>query len=443
MPKTLLLSGLQVRLTSINHSDVDRISSPYKHLSIDDIPQEEYDTTIIDVHGRNPKREKGNFLIGLFGQEEGKPKTYALEQLLLLQKRTGATNIFLLSCFAGALVNKLARMKPEELQNLGFKAGTQIMVFSSSNNSSLSSKSSDIIRKIIEHGSVASNELAREVSIEYAVTVKSCQIHEKGEVKVGQKHNLHKYPELYMRLMDPDNEITKREWSYISQRFKDLESFEKRGGSFLDYEKEEFKKLKDMFRLYELYKDHTSQITDSFFDEALIESANRSKVRRSEQWLDLGADINYSDSVGQTPLIAAIEDDANIDIIFMLLSRGADPDKAKKDKTTPLIEAINNRRSDIAEALLRYNANPNTPNQFGETPLILAAKNNDIELATLLLEKNANLKAVDRFNKTALQYATHPNFIQFLEKALAKQNAESSPHPLEASSLSTHQQSRL
>jgi ankyrin repeat protein len=89
-----------------------------------------------------------------------------------------------------------------------------------------------------------------------------------------------------------------------------------------------------------------------------------------------------------------------------LLGRGARPDLAANDGTTPLILAAQLGWIDGAEALIARGANVNLGNRGGETPLIMAVQRGDLAMVRLLLARGANPNQTDNVSGySAIDYA--------------------------------------
>lgn len=78
-----------------------------------------------------------------------------------------------------------------------------------------------------------------------------------------------------------------------------------------------------------------------------------------------------------------------IDLIRLLIERGADVDKPRIDGTTPLFCATSNGLAGIAKELIAAGADVNHQAHDGRTPLVSAASNNQIKLAKLLIANGA------------------------------------------------------
>ena len=102
-------------------------------------------------------------------------------------------------------------------------------------------------------------------------------------------------------------------------------------------------------------------------------------------------DLNKADAFGRTPLYSAIECMAGSrssrtcpdppdqkGVIAALLEKGADPDFKDNRGRTPLTAAIEDNRSmEAITALLDGGANPQPPSEFGRSPLALAVRHRD------------------------------------------------------------------
>ena len=95
----------------------------------------------------------------------------------------------------------------------------------------------------------------------------------------------------------------------------------------------------------------------------------------------------------------------NIDVVKMLLNRGADIHIEDKSKWTALTWSIEKKYPKIANILLERGADPNHKDDQ-KTPLIhFAVFNNDYESVKLLIEYNVKLKARDQYGLTPYVYA--------------------------------------
>jgi ankyrin repeat protein len=116
--------------------------------------------------------------------------------------------------------------------------------------------------------------------------------------------------------------------------------------------------------------------------------------------------INTRDSSSGEGALHVLVRGRDLTWMRFLLGRGARPDLAANDGTTPLILAAQLGWIDGAEALLARGANVNLANRGGETPLIMAVHRGDLAMVRLLLGQGANPNQTDNVSGySAIDYA--------------------------------------
>lgn len=114
--------------------------------------------------------------------------------------------------------------------------------------------------------------------------------------------------------------------------------------------------------------------------------------------------INSRDlASGQSALHIVTERRDTVWIRF-LAQKGANPNVADKNGTTPLMLAVNLGFADGAEALIKAGARVDVTNAAGETPLISAVHRRDTALMRLLLANGANADRADNSGRSARDY---------------------------------------
>lgn len=102
--------------------------------------------------------------------------------------------------------------------------------------------------------------------------------------------------------------------------------------------------------------------------------------------LQRGADVNIGDELGRSPLMAAILNFADIDLLRLLLDAGADTNAADHRGLTPLwATLLENGDSEIMRLLLEYGADATMP-YFGKTLLEVVLKKGLMEFERVLVE---------------------------------------------------------
>ncbi|XP_076655935.1 uncharacterized protein LOC143360718 isoform X2 [Halictus rubicundus] len=102
---------------------------------------------------------------------------------------------------------------------------------------------------------------------------------------------------------------------------------------------------------------------------------------------------NKSKKHSDTPLHLAIVN-GDIEIVKMLLDRGADIDAKNKCGCTPLYNAVRNKKMKVIELLLKHRANVNARDNNGKSPLCVAAEGGCLQIVEHLLEYSADVNAI-------------------------------------------------
>jgi beta-lactamase regulating signal transducer with metallopeptidase domain len=130
----------------------------------------------------------------------------------------------------------------------------------------------------------------------------------------------------------------------------------------------------------------------TLFREEIIRAAARGDLRRLEDHLDRGANINAHFGGDGTMLLIAAKN-GRIDAVRFLLDRGADPNVPSPGDGNPLIAASASGETEVADLLLRRGARINEVVAGDENALITAARLGRTEVARLLIERFADVNA--------------------------------------------------
>lgn len=149
--------------------------------------------------------------------------------------------------------------------------------------------------------------------------------------------------------------------------------------------------------------------TDSTGETALHKAARGGRDDCVTLLFDRGANVNHLDSAGKTPLNLAMESQHDSTVGFLLLQRGylglpESVTQCASDGQTPLYLAASEGRVHSCEALVHAGANINA-GKGRRTPLMEAALSGHEIVVILLIFENANLNARDCNGETALLYA--------------------------------------
>lgn len=157
-------------------------------------------------------------------------------------------------------------------------------------------------------------------------------------------------------------------------------------------------------------------------DESLLKAARIGDAIKVEQLLADGANPNFVDKNGVTPLLAAAYE-GHMTVLQVLLSGNIEMNfvpsglrqfamskshaplserelmEAASRGETALIAAVRQGHLEVAEILLTKGAIINLPNRHGETPLFVATGAGDIKLVKMLLAKGDDPNSLEQDNR--------------------------------------------
>lgn len=123
--------------------------------------------------------------------------------------------------------------------------------------------------------------------------------------------------------------------------------------------------------------------------------------------LSRGAQVNARDATGRTALMGAAQQQS-VDALRLLLDAGAEVDVRDQNGKTALMYAVSadvGHGTGCAEPLLAHGADANARHAVGRTPLMPAAGRLNADLVHALLQAGARREAKDAAGKTARDYA--------------------------------------
>ncbi|RFU24961.1 hypothetical protein B7463_g11382, partial [Scytalidium lignicola] len=168
--------------------------------------------------------------------------------------------------------------------------------------------------------------------------------------------------------------------------------------------------------------------SDTPVPHPLVLSAQQGNAAMVQALLGAGAPVNVS-SQGMrwddaNPLHAAVRG-GHIDVISMLLDRGADVDKDIDDGGTPLYHAADKANLQAVQLLLAAGANVNHGSHYG-APLQRAARNSHLDIVQLLLAAGAKISGPPHI-ESALSIACEQKNLPLMEVLLEAVYAGGSP----------------
>ena len=141
--------------------------------------------------------------------------------------------------------------------------------------------------------------------------------------------------------------------------------------------------------------------------------------------LQAGADINATDSCGNTALIQAVRYNNSPLVVQALLTADANVNKVNSNGNTALMQAASISNPLVVKVLLAAGAEVNRVNSYGYTALMLAVRFNSSPLVVkALLAASADVNKVRSYGMTALLQAAQSSNNPEVVKALLDAGAE-------------------
>lgn len=159
-------------------------------------------------------------------------------------------------------------------------------------------------------------------------------------------------------------------------------------------------------------------------EKALFQSAWDGDLEKVQVLVIEGADVNFADVKGRTPLIIAAHK-GHLSIVEFLHGKGADINAKDSNHETALNYASRRSFNELAEYLLSNGAEVNIKSKKrGRTVLMIAAGQGNAELVQWLLDKGADPTTQDMFGATAAVYAGKRDHSAIIEMLSVPPKAE-------------------
>jgi len=162
------------------------------------------------------------------------------------------------------------------------------------------------------------------------------------------------------------------------------------------------------------------QVADVSQRKVLVEAIGKNDVKKVQELLRNGVDVNAKDSTGFPALLNAAEW-GRVEIVNLLLDNGANVNTKIDGGQTALMRASGAGRLDVVKLLLEKGADVNAKVKLGGTALTLAAGRRHLNILELLVEKGANVNAkTGKSDSTALMHAAFQGDLEVVKLLLDK-----------------------
>ena len=147
----------------------------------------------------------------------------------------------------------------------------------------------------------------------------------------------------------------------------------------------------------------TSKTRARTLNKQLLRATCQDDIIEVKQLIAEGANINYTNGDGITPLYHAVKNE-NQKMLRYLIQSGADVTLSANTPMSPLIHAVNSENVTIASLLLEAGAPINhTIYKHNSTPLWVAVHLEQIEMIQLLIKQGADITIRDSYGRTPEQ----------------------------------------
>ncbi len=150
----------------------------------------------------------------------------------------------------------------------------------------------------------------------------------------------------------------------------------------------------------------------------LLLAARAGDTEHVQELIAAGADPNWADDQGVTPLMAAAEF-GHLETVQTLIRAGADVNARDARQFTALFKAVHNPELDcgfaqVVQALVDAGADVNARIFYGITPLMLAAGGGEGAVCEVLLKAGADVHATNDGGRTALMMAKERHWVDVI-----------------------------
>ncbi len=154
----------------------------------------------------------------------------------------------------------------------------------------------------------------------------------------------------------------------------------------------------------------------------LVEAAQKGDLKRVQDLLNKGADVETKNSDGITPLMAAAFNN-HLEIMKLLLEREANVNVMANGVSLLMVSSTMGQ-TPVVKLLLEWEADANAKDSSGVTSLMAASYEGHFDVVKLLIENKADIHAKSKDGDSALLAATakgHTKIVELLKAQGAKE----------------------
>ena len=173
-----------------------------------------------------------------------------------------------------------------------------------------------------------------------------------------------------------------------------------------DKKKEHLARWRCVHQLLESIKNDIEDQVSLHFDHGIDCNMQFQNEKEADPKASLSSlkGLNEQIRVDWTPMHFAAEN-GSLNVILVLVSRGAGIDPTDSFERTPLMIAIENNKSAVARSLIELGADIENTDVYGKTPLMYACKVASKEIVELLIKCQADIKTVNKVGDSAVTMA--------------------------------------
>lgn len=133
----------------------------------------------------------------------------------------------------------------------------------------------------------------------------------------------------------------------------------------------------------------------------LYKAAYRLDASAIDELINLGANIHYEGSSGESVLMAASKG-GNVEGVRKLIEKGADVNHTTLEGYTPIFSAVYSGNFDTVKLLIDKKANVNCSDEHGFTPFLISLISRKYKIAQLLIDSKVTIDSKSASGYTAL-----------------------------------------